>query len=81
MVRLFSKLIRLTDVVLDIGANIGCTSLLFGQLASRVLSFEPSPSTWQVDAPRPSYIRSAIVVASSGALYLTWGDSIIRVNL
>ena len=48
MVRLFSSLIRPADIVLDIGANIGCTSLLFGQLASRVLSFEPSPSTFRL---------------------------------
>lgn len=48
MVRLFTSLIRPDDVVLDVGANIGCTSLLFGQLASRVLSFEPSPSTFRL---------------------------------
>lgn len=46
LVQLFSKLVRAGDVVLDIGANIGCTSLLFGQIARQVYSFEPSPSTF-----------------------------------
>lgn len=33
--------------VLDVGANIGCTSILFGARARRVISFEPSPTTFQ----------------------------------
>ena len=45
-VRLFSALVRPHDTVLDVGANVGCTSMLFGQLAERVISFEPSPSTY-----------------------------------
>jgi len=45
MVSLFKSLIQPTDTVLDIGANIGCTSLLFGDLARKVYSFEPSPTT------------------------------------
>lgn len=50
MARLHATLIRPADVVLDVGANIGCTSLLFAQLASRVVAFEPVPQTfafWQ----------------------------------
>ncbi|MDQ6765626.1 MAG: FkbM family methyltransferase [Verrucomicrobiota bacterium] len=47
MVKLFNSLISKTDHVLDVGANIGCTSILFGQLAQAVCSFEPSPSTVQ----------------------------------
>ncbi len=47
-VSLFRALLRPDDVVLDVGANIGCTSLLFGQLARRVISFEPSPSTFRL---------------------------------
>ena len=46
MVALFQKLVKDTDVVIDIGANIGCTSILFGELAHRVLSFEHSPTTF-----------------------------------
>lgn len=51
MVTLFKSLLQPTDTVLDIGANIGCTSLLFGDLARKVYSFEPSPSThrWLVE--------------------------------
>lgn len=46
MVVLFKSLIRPHDTVLDIGANIGCTSILFGSLAKKVYSFEPSPTTY-----------------------------------
>ena len=45
-VRLLSTLFSPESVVLDIGANIGCTSILFGQRARRVVAFEPSPSTF-----------------------------------
>jgi FkbM family methyltransferase len=50
MARLYATLIRPTDVVLDVGANIGCTSILFAQLAKRVVAFEPVAKTfafWQ----------------------------------
>lgn len=47
MVRLFKSLVRADDYVLDIGANIGCTALLFGSLAAQVFAFEPSPSTYR----------------------------------
>jgi FkbM family methyltransferase len=47
MVELFDTLVKPSDTVLDIGANIGCTSILFGSRARRVVSFEPSPSTYQ----------------------------------
>lgn len=46
LVRLLTSLIEPTDTALDIGANIGCTSILFGSVAQRVFSFEPSPSTF-----------------------------------
>lgn len=43
MVRLFRTVARGT--VLDVGANIGCTALLFSGLADTVHAFEPSPTT------------------------------------
>jgi FkbM family methyltransferase len=46
MVALFDTLVKPTDTVLDVGANIGCTTILFGSRAQRVLSFEPSPTTF-----------------------------------
>jgi FkbM family methyltransferase len=46
MVRLFTHLIPEGALVYDVGANIGCTALLFASLASRVVAFEPSPSTF-----------------------------------
>ena len=47
MVSFFKSLLQPTDTVLDIGANIGCTSLLFGSLTSKVYSFEPSLTTYR----------------------------------
>jgi len=46
MTRLFSTLIQPTDTVLDIGANIGCTTLLFSELGSHVHAFEPLGKTF-----------------------------------
>jgi len=45
-VRLFEALVERKDVALDVGANIGLTALLLGQLAGAVTAFEPSPSTF-----------------------------------
>ncbi len=42
-VKLFRALARGT--ALDVGANIGCTALLLGELCQQVHAFEPSPST------------------------------------
>ena len=47
MSALFATLIRPDDIVLDVGANIGCTSILFSKLAAKVYSFEPSPTTFR----------------------------------
>jgi FkbM family methyltransferase len=46
MVEIFTRLVKPDFQVLDIGANIGLTSLLFGGLASSVRAFEPSPTTF-----------------------------------
>ncbi len=48
MVRLFQTLITEKDIVIDVGANIGCTSILFGELAEQVISFEPSLTTFNL---------------------------------
>ncbi len=47
-VRLFDCLVSKNTQILDVGANIGCTSILFGQLGGRVVSFEPSPTTFRL---------------------------------
>ncbi len=44
-VRLLKVLMRPGDTVLDVGANIGCTAILFGETAAAVHAFEPSPTT------------------------------------
>ena len=48
MCRLFKSLIEKDFRVFDVGANIGCTSLLFASLAAHVDSFEPSPTTFKM---------------------------------
>lgn len=47
MCKLFLSLVENDHKVVDIGANIGCTSILFGQIARNVTSFEPSPTTFK----------------------------------
>lgn len=47
VVALFKSLTREAKCVFDVGANIGCTSILFGQRADMVYSFEPSPTTFR----------------------------------
>ncbi len=46
MVKLFRVLATGSNLILDIGANIGCTSILFGELSKKVYAFEPSPTTF-----------------------------------
>ena len=46
MVQLFTAVASDSEVILDVGANIGCTALLFGGLARSVYAFEPSPTTF-----------------------------------
>lgn len=45
-VRLLTALAEPDHTVLDIGANIGCTALLFASMTRAVHAFEPSPSTF-----------------------------------
>ena len=47
MVALFDTLVESGHCVLDVGANIGCTSILFADRARHVYCFEPSPTTFQ----------------------------------
>jgi FkbM family methyltransferase len=46
ILKLFEILIKPDAVVLDIGANIGCTAVFFSSKAREVTAFEPSPSTF-----------------------------------
>lgn len=47
MVKLYTAVASDSDVILDVGANIGCTALLFATLAKRVYAFEPAHATFQ----------------------------------
>lgn len=46
MVKLFGTVANDSQVILDIGANIGCTALFFADLSEFVYAFEPSPTTF-----------------------------------
>jgi FkbM family methyltransferase len=46
MVKLFKTLATGSEAILDVGANIGCTAILFGNLSKYVYAFEPSPTTF-----------------------------------
>jgi FkbM family methyltransferase len=46
MVKLFTAVAGHSEVILDVGANVGCTALLFGGLCRTVHAFEPSPTTF-----------------------------------
>jgi FkbM family methyltransferase len=48
MIALFRALIKPDDVVADIGANIGATSLFFSSVVKKVYAFEPSSVTYQI---------------------------------
>ena len=47
MCALFSRLIGRDDRCIDVGANLGFTSILFAQIAAAVTAFEPSPTTFE----------------------------------
>lgn len=47
MVALFASLIDRDMTIVDVGANIGCTALLFSDLGKTVHAFEPSRTTYQ----------------------------------
>ena len=46
MVKLLKILAINSQTILDIGANIGCTAILFGKLSKNVYAFEPSPTAF-----------------------------------
>ena len=48
MAKMFSTLIRPDFQILDVGANIGCTSILFSDLGQQVVSFEPLARTYDL---------------------------------
>ena len=48
MVKVFMSLLRRDFYCLDIGANIGITTILFSENCKHVDSFEPSPTTFDV---------------------------------
>ena len=40
--------LKSTDVVLDIGAQVGLMSVLYAQQAGKVIAFEPNPAVYEV---------------------------------
>lgn len=52
-----------SSVILDIGANIGCTALLFGELSKFVYAYEPSKTTF-------NFLKINIVNAEINNIFL-----------
>ncbi len=63
MVKMFELLAEDSHVIFDIGANIGCTALLFSELSNEVHAFEPSPSTHSI-------LKTNILKAKKKNVYL-----------
>ncbi|MET3654104.1 FkbM family methyltransferase [Dyella japonica] len=55
-VALFRVLAPQPRTVLDVGANVGCTALLFADMSKRVHAFEPSTSTFSFLAKNTSSV-------------------------
>lgn len=68
MAALYASLLRDGDCVLDVGANIGCTALLFSQHARQVVCFEPSPTTFGLLRKNLDAAGAANVVAANVGL-------------
>jgi FkbM family methyltransferase len=45
-IRLYGALVEPESIVLDVGANVGCTTLFFADNVKHVHAFEPSPTTY-----------------------------------
>jgi FkbM family methyltransferase len=48
LIRLYSILVSKDDIVADIGANIGLTSIWFSGKVKKIYAFEPSPTTFEI---------------------------------
>ena len=82
MVKLFKTLASGSEVILDIGANIGCTAILFGELSKSVHAFEPSPTTFRFleknisrSGLRNVFLQNIGLGAESGEFTLTFAPS------
>jgi FkbM family methyltransferase len=47
MIELFKTIISKDSIIIDIGANIGCTTIFFAENSKKVYSFEPSKTTFE----------------------------------
>ncbi|QTL03856.1 FkbM family methyltransferase [Aquabacter sp. L1I39] len=74
-VLLLKALLREGDTVLDVGANIGCTALLFSETAGAVHAFEPSPTTWSYLSRNTAQASHANVEAHNFGLGAEAGET------
>lgn len=66
MIKLFKTLVRKSDNILDIGANIGCTTLLFNNIGNSVYSFEPSPTIFEYLSKNINRIKNNVYLFNYG---------------
>lgn len=82
---LMERLIDGSDVVFDLGANVGLTSLIFSELASQVVAMEPNPAVFSrlqrnldyFNVPNVQALPYAVGESSNSHLDLFWapGDT------
>ena len=78
--RLFRRLVRPTDTVVDVGANMGLHTVLFDQLAAQVLAVEPQPRLQQAlrrtiaDLKHTTLLSCALADFDGEALFRVEGD-------
>lgn len=82
MVKLFETVANGSDVIADIGANIGCSAILFGRMAKDVYAFEPSASTYSFlernvarSRRQNIHLRNLGLGAEDGSFTLTFSPS------
>lgn len=82
MVQLFKAVAKESEAILDIGANIGCTALLFADLSKQVYAFEPSQTTFSLlkqnvlnSGLKNISLRNMGIGAESGEYPLTFNPS------
>jgi FkbM family methyltransferase len=81
-VALLQVLVEDGDTVLDVGANIGCTTILFAQRAGRVYSFEPGRGTFkfldqnvQASGHRNVVVENIALGSEEGDAELVWAPT------
>lgn len=72
--------IKSTDIVIDIGANIGYYTVFFSRLASKVYAFEPDPTNFQILSRNIKENKITNVILEQKAVSNKSGGINLRIN-